>query len=228
MARKQKRDTNKQIDRLRKARRKETEDEKIGIGFGDCRREKETKRTKLETAIYSRPNPIQAIRRNNLAYGESVTLYPGGGALWCAASPSTFASVLTHRRAPRGPSTEDRLQESRIPRRILPVSDHRECQKREGTSSLLDERLHGHAVCLAPCIRGTVCVRTFFPRPATLLSSDVFRYKCETSFVRTSAGVAFAAVQDAPPPLATPPIARFFGPHRSGIFARASLKCDGF
>lgn len=34
---------------------------------------------KLETAIYSRPNPIQAIRRNNLAYGESVTLYPGGG-----------------------------------------------------------------------------------------------------------------------------------------------------
>lgn len=81
MARKQKRDTNKQIDRVRRARRKETEYEKIGIGFEECRREKETKRAKLETAIYSRPNPIQAIRRNNLAYGKSVTLYPGGGAL---------------------------------------------------------------------------------------------------------------------------------------------------
>lgn len=46
---------------------------------GDGGREEETKRTKLETAMYSRPNPIQAIRRNNLAYGESVTLYPGGG-----------------------------------------------------------------------------------------------------------------------------------------------------
>lgn len=41
-------------------------------------------------------------------------------------------AVLTHRRATRGPSTEDRLQESRIPLRILPVSDHRECQKKGG------------------------------------------------------------------------------------------------
>lgn len=44
-------------------------------------RERERGKRSSKLAVYSRPNPIQAIRRNNLAYGESVTLYPDGGAL---------------------------------------------------------------------------------------------------------------------------------------------------
>lgn len=39
-------------------------------------REENEARNWLCTAVLT-----QAIRRNNLAYGESVTLYPGGGAL---------------------------------------------------------------------------------------------------------------------------------------------------
>lgn len=48
----------------------------------------------------------------------------------------------------------------------------------------LGDRLHGHVV-FRPVYSGTVCVR--LPSYHDLAFHDVFRYKCETSLVRTSA-----------------------------------------
>lgn len=153
-------------------------------------RERERGKRSSKLAVYSRPNPIQAIRRNNLAYGESVTLYPGGGALWCAAS-SLHLVVLTHRRALRGPST--RGQATRVSNTSPDTPGVRSLPPRRGSvrlspSSPSLDRATGHVWGSVYSVERLVCVTSWAPLPRDLAFLPcLFRYKCETSFVRTSA-----------------------------------------